>query len=186
VIAGLLLAAGAGRRYGQPKALVEYDGGLLIEHAVDTLRTGGCSPVVVVLGAEAQEVRERATLTGTTIVDNERWVTGMGSSLRVGLAALDPTPATAVVVLLVDTPGITPGAVARLVASAGQEALASATYQGRRGHPVLLGRAHWRAVAAQATGDEGARRYLVAHHAVRVPCDDVADPTDLDRPPSRP
>lgn len=191
--AGLVLAAGAGRRYGQPKALVCYDGRLLVDRAVDTLRAGGCDPVVVVLGAAADQVRDRARLVGARVVVNPEWDTGMASSLRAGLAALRPSDAGAVVVLLVDTPGIPPAAVARLVSAGsggcgpgGAGALAAATYGGRRGHPVLLGRDHWAGVAATAVGDEGARRYLAAHPVTDVPCDDIADPTDLDQPPDRP
>src|SRR5437588_1746517 len=93
--AGLLLAAGGGRRYGMPKALVERDGRLLVEHAAQVLRAGGCDPVVVVLGAAADEVRRRADLAGAIVVDNPDWADGMGSSLRAGLAALASTGAPA-------------------------------------------------------------------------------------------
>jgi nicotine blue oxidoreductase len=184
-VAGLLLAAGAGRRYGTPKALVRHGDVLLVEHAFTTLRDGGCDPVVVVLGAAADEVTARADLAGATVAVNPDWATGMGSSLRSGLDALATTPAPAVIVLLVDTPGVTPAAVARLTAHAGSEALAVATYQGERGHPVLLGRDHWEGAAELAIGDVGARKYLRQHPAVEVPCDDIADGADIDRPPRR-
>lgn len=183
-VAGLLLAAGAGRRYGMPKALVRHGGSLLVERAFSTLREGGCDPVVVVLGAAADEVRTRAELPGSVIVVNPDWASGMGSSLRVGLDALAATTATAVVVLLVDTPGVTSAAVARLAALAAPDALAVATYQGERGHPVLLGRSHWAGAAALAVGDVGARAYLRRHPVQEVPCDDIADGTDLDQPPT--
>ncbi len=184
-VAGLVLAAGAGRRYGGPKALVEVGGRLLVERALGTLREGGCGPLVVVLGAGAAEVTARAELSGAVAVVNEGWPTGMGSSLRAGLAALGGTGAEAVVVLLVDTPGVTPAAVRRVMAHAAPEALAGATYGGQPGHPVLLGRAHWAGVAESAVGDVGARRYLSAHAdlVLPVPCEDVADGTDLDEPP---
>jgi nicotine blue oxidoreductase len=88
-VAGLLLAAGGGRRLGgRPKALLTYEGRPLVEHAVRVLRAGGCGPVHVVLGAAASEVRERADLSGCVLVDNPHWEEGMGSSLRVGLASL--------------------------------------------------------------------------------------------------
>jgi nicotine blue oxidoreductase len=180
--AGLLLAAGAGRRYGRPKALVEYEGSRLVDRAVATLRAGGTDPVVVVLGAAAGEVRAR--LTGCTVVENPDWETGMGSSLRVGLAALAGTGADAAVILLVDTPGITAEAVRRVAALAAPDALVMGGYGDRRSHPVLLGRDHWPGVAELAVGDTGARPYLRAHAgAVRVvPCGDVADDHDLDTP----
>ena len=184
-VAGLVLAAGAGRRYGRPKALVQWQGRWLVDRAAGTLRAGGCDPVVVVLGAAAGTVRRVARLAGCRVTENPQWDTGMGSSLRAGLAALaDPGP-VAVVVLLVDLPGVGPEAVRRVAAGAGPDALVTAGYRdGRWGHPVLLGRNHWTGVAELAVGDTGARPYLTAHSAaVRVvSCADVADDWDLDRP----
>jgi CTP:molybdopterin cytidylyltransferase MocA len=182
--AGLLLAAGGGRRYGMPKALVDRDGRLLVEHALATLRDAGCDPIVVVLGAADETVRERADLTGAIVVTNPDWAQGMGSSLRAGLKALTGTPVQAAAVLLVDTPGITAEAVRRVRTEAEPDALVVATYQGERGHPVLLGRDHWAGVAELANGDVGARPYLRKHRdQVRtVACEDIADGTDLDLP----
>jgi CTP:molybdopterin cytidylyltransferase MocA len=182
--AGLLLAAGGGRRYGMPKALVDRDGTLLVEHGLATLRAAGCDPVVVVLGAAHEAVRARADLTGATVVTNPDWAQGMGSSLRVGLRTLTGATAEAVAVLLVDTPGITAEAVRRIADHAEPKALAVATYHGERGHPVLLGRDHWAGVVELAAGDVGARPYLREHRdQVRtVACEDIADGTDLDVP----
>jgi nicotine blue oxidoreductase len=183
-VAGLVLAAGAGRRYGMPKALVRYEGRRLADRAVATLRGGGADPVVVVLGAAADRVRAVARLEGAMVVENPDWDTGMGSSVRAGLAALAGTGAAAVVVVLVDQPGITAEAVCRVAAAARADALVMAGYRRRRGHPVLLGRDHWAGVAALATGDTGARPYLHRHAGdVRVvPCGDVADDRDMDIP----
>ena len=182
-----MLAAGGGRRYGGPKALVRHDDGqLLVERAVDTLRAGGCAPIIVVLGAEAARVRTEARLGDVSLVDDPSWKRGMGSSLRAGLTALSETDADATAVLLVDTPGIGPEAVSRVLGACdGPGSLLSATYKGKRGHPVVLGREHWAGVTVLATADVGARAYLVAHaDQVRgVPCEDVADDTDLDFPP---
>lgn len=180
-IAGLVLAAGAGRRYGMPKALVRRDGLLLVERAADTLAAAGLDDTVVVLGAAADEVRAAAPGLPRTVV-NPDWPTGMASSLRAGLAALDGTTAVAAVILLVDMPGVTPAAVRRIAAYATSDALAIGGYGDRRGHPVLLGRDHWTGAVAAATGDRGARDYLRVHEElVRVvPVGDVADDTDLD------
>jgi nicotine blue oxidoreductase len=185
-VAGLLLAAGAGRRYGMPKALVPYHGRLLVQRAADTLAAAGCAETVVVLGAEADRVRAAAPDLPRT-VNNPDWLTGMASSLRAGLAALAGTPAAAAVVILVDMPGVTPAAVRRIAALAGPGALAIGGYGDRRGHPVLLGRDHWDGVTASATGDRGARDYLRAHgdQVTVVPVGDVADDTDLDVPLAR-
>jgi CTP:molybdopterin cytidylyltransferase MocA len=181
-IAGLVLAAGAGRRYGMAKALVERDGRLLVRRAAGTLAEAGCTPVLVVVGARAGDVRAAAP--ELTYVDNPDWAGGMASSLRAGLAALAGTPAAAAVVLLVDMPGVTAEAVRRIAAVAAPDALATGGYAGRRGHPVLLGRDHWAGVAASATGDRGARDYLRAHagRVQVVGVADVADDADLDVP----
>nr|WP_203859831.1 nucleotidyltransferase family protein [Plantactinospora mayteni] len=182
----MVLAAGAGRRFGGPKALVRLDGQLLVERAVQVARAGGCEPVVAVLGAAASTVRSRADLGDAVPVENREWATGMGSSLRVGLAALRDSGAVAAVVLLVDMPGITAEAVRRLVEIATPDALGMAGYGARRGHPVLLGRSHWPGVAELAVGDVGARPYLRRHEGLLsvVPCADVADDADLDVPPA--
>jgi CTP:molybdopterin cytidylyltransferase MocA len=183
-VAGLLLAAGGGRRLGgRPKALLTHRGHPLVEHAVGTLRAGGCTRIHVVLGAEADAVRERALLPGCVLVDNPEWAQGMGSSLRAGLDSLAGTGARAVLVSLVDQPGIGPEAVARVHAAyTSEETLAAAAYDGKRGHPVLFGARHWAGIAATATGDRGARAYLKAHEdeIVLVECGDVAQPYDID------
>ncbi|MFI7139167.1 NTP transferase domain-containing protein [Streptomyces massasporeus] len=183
-VAGLLLAAGGGRRLGgRPKALLPHRGRPLVEHAVRVLREGGCATVHVVLGAQAGDVRARASLPGCVLVDNPDWEQGMGSSLRAGLDSLAGTGARAALVSLVDQPGIGPEAVARVLAAyEGEESLASAAYDGVRGHPVLFGAAHWAGIAATAQGDRGARAYLKEHRTAitLVECGDVARPFDID------
>ncbi|NBE99515.1 nucleotidyltransferase family protein [Nonomuraea sp. KC401] len=174
-VAGLLLAAGRGSRLGTPKALVEYAGERLVDRGVRLLDEGGCHPVVVVLGAATVQVR------GAVTVRNPGWASGMGSSLRVGLAAL-PEEAESVVVALVDQPLIRAGAVRALIASGA--GLAVATYGGRRRNPVLIGREHFAGVAELAEGDVGARAYVRAHPELvtEVPCDGHGDPADIDTP----
>ncbi|QHA07589.1 NTP transferase domain-containing protein [Streptomyces broussonetiae] len=183
-VAGLLLAAGGGRRLGgRPKALLEHRGRPLVEHAVGVLRAAGCERIHVVLGARADEVRARADLPGCVLVDNPDWAEGMGSSLRAGLASLEGTRARAALVSLVDQPGIGAAAVARVLgAFEDEKSLVSAAYDGTRGHPVLFGAAHWAGIAATATGDRGARAYLKDHETgIRlVECADVAEPYDID------
>ncbi|MXM63961.1 NTP transferase domain-containing protein [Streptomyces sp. HUCO-GS316] len=183
-VAGVLLAAGGGRRLGgRPKALLEHRGRPLVEHAAGVLRAGGCTRVHVVLGAQAAVVRERAELGGCVLVDNPEWEQGMGSSLRAGLGSLSGTGARAALVFLVDQPGIGPEAVARVLAAYRDESsLVSAAYEGVRGHPVLFGAAHWAGIAATATGDRGARGYLTEHEEAiaLVECGDVARPYDID------
>lgn len=183
-VAGLLLAAGGGRRLGgRPKALLEHHGRPLVEHAVRMLRDGGCGPVQVVLGAAAERVRERADLTGCAVTVNPAWAEGMGSSLRAGLGALAATGADAALILLVDQPGIGAAAVARVRAAyRSRTGIAAATYGGERGHPVLFGADLWAEIAAGAVGDQGARAYLRAHRdaITLVECSDVAQAYDID------
>ncbi|OEU91631.1 4-diphosphocytidyl-2C-methyl-D-erythritol synthase [Streptomyces abyssalis] len=186
VVAGLLLAAGGGRRLGgRPKALLPLHGRPLVEHAVRTLRAGGCERVHVVLGAAAGQVRARAELSGCTVLDNPYWESGMGSSLRLGLDSLTGTGTDAALVLLVDQPGIGAGAVARVRSVCRSSAtLAAASYEGRRGHPVLFGAEHWAGIVKSAEGDQGARPYLRTREdeIELVECGDIADPSDIDTP----
>ncbi|WEV24737.1 nucleotidyltransferase family protein [Streptomyces sp. 71268] len=214
-VVGLVLAAGGGRRLGgRPKALLDHGGRPLVERAVRAARAGGCAPAVhVVLGAAAERVRELADLAGCVVIDNPDWATGMGSSLRAGLAsvrdatrgALGPdgpdepdgpdrpdgpdgpsgSGASAVLLLLVDQPGVGAEAVARVVrAHRAGAGLVAAAYGGRRGHPVLFAREHWARVAALAHGDRGARDFLRAHAAelTLVECADIASCADIDTP----
>ncbi|WP_371526459.1 nucleotidyltransferase family protein [Streptomyces sp. NBC_01283] len=192
MIAGLLLAAGGGRRLGgRPKALLDHQGRPLVEHAVRVLREGGCTRVHVVLGADADVVREKASLPGCVLIDNPEWAEGMGSSLRAGLDSLlrsgaeEGGAASAALVSLVDQPGIGPAAIARVHAAYRSPAtLAAAAYDGERGHPVLFGADHWAGIAASAVGDRGARAYLKEHagEITLVECGDVAEAYDIDTP----
>lgn len=179
-VAGVLLAAGGGTRLGVAKALVELGGRRLVERGESTLRRAGCAPVVVVLGARAADASP--LVTGQVVV-NEAWTDGMGGSLRAGLEALGTSGAAAAVVTLVDQPFVGEAAVGRLVQAWRAGALvAVATYGGAPRNPVLLDRRVWDDLLPCLGGDQGARQWLRAHPdvVVAVPCDDVADPTDID------
>lgn len=175
-VAGLLLAAGEGRRLGHPKALVSIGGRTLVERGVELLREGGADPVVVVTGAVA------ITTLGAVTVHNPDWRTGMGSSLRTGLATL-PVGCLAVVVALVDQPLIGAAAVKRLISAFGDnQGLIAAGYGGKRRNPVLIPRPYWAEVAVAAEADLGARGFLDAHKdlVTIIECGDVGRPDDLD------
>ncbi|WP_036508155.1 nucleotidyltransferase family protein [Nocardioides sp. URHA0020] len=178
---GLLLAAGAGSRMGMPKALVRAeDGEPWLVRGVRTLTDGGCDPVTVVLGASADQALPLLDGAGVDVVVAADWAEGMSASLRAGLAALAATDAVAAVVSLVDLPDVGPEVVRRLVAETDAGTLRRASYDGRVGHPVVLGRQHWAGVLAETTGDRGARGYLGTHEVQLVECGDLATGQDVD------
>ena len=182
-IAGLVLAAGGGSRFGGPKALVEFRGSTLVRRAARTLASGGCDPVFAVVGAQAPRVlRSVRPLTGCVVV-NPRWQEGLATSLRAGLDALGSTDAAAAVVALVDQPLVTPALVARLIATwRDGNAVVAAAYGGAVRTPVLLDRSIWAEVMRAAHDDQGARAWLRSHpeRVVAVACDDVGAPDDID------
>jgi CTP:molybdopterin cytidylyltransferase MocA len=185
-VAGVLLAAGQGSRFGRPKALVELDGQTLAERGVTLLRAGGTDPVLIVTGAAEVELRPEHQ---ARTVYNGEWRTGMGSSLRAALRALTELEADpeigAVVVALADQPLVGAEAVGRLIAAYRAGAgVAVAAYGGKPRNPVLLAREHWPEVIATATGDQGARAFLRARPELvtLVECGDTGRPDDIDTP----
>ncbi|SDJ99503.1 molybdenum cofactor cytidylyltransferase [Cryobacterium psychrotolerans] len=198
-IAGLLLAAGAGSRHGSPKALRRGDDGRpWLLRAIDALREGGCSPVIVVLGARGDEAESLLPGRGETparggglvVVHAVDWAEGVSASLRAGLAAaaaLEPAPA-AVAVVPVDVPDLDGRVVARLIGagddddatSVGPDTLRQAGFDGRPGHPVVIGRRHWAPLGERLAGDTGARPYLVEHGVRMIDCADLGTGADVD------
>lgn len=175
---GVLLAAGAGTRYGMPKVLVGE--GEWLRLAVAALVEGGCDDVVVVLGAAVVDVPAPARA-----VIARRWSDGMSASLRAGLAAA--AGAQRVVLHLVDTPDVGADVVRRVLAAVDRSpsGLVRTTYDGTPGHPVVIDAQHWPELVGSLSGDQGARRFLSAHSAdvVVVECGDLATGTDRDFPP---
>jgi nicotine blue oxidoreductase len=169
VSAGLVLAAGEGRRFGGPKQLARLAGRPLIEHSLRAL--AGLERIVVVLGARADEIRAGADLGGADIVVCPGWAEGMGASLRAGLGALGD--AGEVVIVLADQPFITQEVVARVRAAHGDGV--RAVYGGAPGHPVVV-RGPLLAHAAELRGDRGFRGVAMTE----VECGDLADPQDID------
>ena len=180
---GLLLAAGAGRRMGTPKALVTDEQGSWLVRGVELLQVGGCDRVTVVLGAEVARAGVVLVDLDVSVVVADDWAEGMGASLRAGLRSLADSADEGVLVSLVDLPDLVPMVVARVIGAGsgdGSAALARATYAGRPGHPVLLGRDHWAGVVETATGDQGARAYLAERDVTLVECGDLATGRDVD------
>jgi CTP:molybdopterin cytidylyltransferase MocA len=168
---------------GGPKALIHDPAGVpWVVRTTRLLTTAGCSPVVVVVGAEADQVAAALTAEPVEVVVATDWQEGMGASLRVGLrqVRLDGDELGSVLVVPVDVPGLTADVVRRMSAHSERRVLARAVYHGKPGHPVLLGREHWDGVIASAAGDEGARAYLKQHRAAEIECSDLADGADVD------
>lgn len=189
-IAGLVLAAGDSRRFGAtPKQLALLDGRPLLEHALAAMAAApALDRVAVTLGAHAQEIVAAVDLHGAAPLLVEEWAEGQAASLRAGIAALAPH-ADAVLVVLGDQPRVPPAAIAEVIAAwvANPAAAAvRATFGGNPGHPVLLTRQLFPAVAA-LRGDGGARSLFAAVAVHDVECgagtvQDVDTPADLEGP----
>jgi len=188
----VFLAAGAGTRLGLgPKALLRRRGTPLVDHLAAVLHDGGCESVVVVLGAEADRVRAMAALKGCTVVVNNAWDSGLGGSVKAGLAAVPPGHHA--LVALVDQPGLTAEAVAALLAVHRPGRVTAAAYPDAsgtllRGHPVLFDATLLTAVADSAHGDAGARDFLRAHPELLdlVKCGASGNGRDVDTPADLP
>jgi CTP:molybdopterin cytidylyltransferase MocA len=175
-VVGVLLAAGAGRRYGKPKVLV--DGWLDI--AVGALRDGGCADIVLVLGAA-----EVPAPPGVSAVIARDWRRGLSASVRAGLAEAGRMQAEFAVLHVIDTPDVGAAVVARVLdrALTSRAGLARAFFGDRPGHPVVLPRRHWPGVLAVLSRDTGAGAYLSGRADVEnVDCSDLASGCDVDEP----
>ncbi len=159
--------------------------------AVTAMRDGCCDPVLVVTGASGSAVRELVPA-GAVPVHAAGWAEGMSVSLLAGLRHLAdlPSPPDAAIIGLVDMPDVGADVVRRLGHAAQTDparplssALARAAYNGRPGHPVLLGRDHWAGILATATRDVGARTYLRGRDdVILVESGDLASGADIDEP----
>jgi CTP:molybdopterin cytidylyltransferase MocA len=180
MVVGVLLAAGAGARFGaEPKVRARVGGRELWEWPLAALRDGGVQRVVVVQGAGRFEVGAD----DVQVVVCDEWADGLSASLRTGVAAAEAMGADAVVIALADQPLLDGRAVAKVIAARGEDggepAAVRATYDGVPNHPTLIEAPLFDAVAA-LRGDEGARSLLAG--ARRVPCDGLGAPDDVDTP----
>lgn len=181
-VSAVLLAAGAGSRFGGEKLLATYGGRPLIEASLSTLADAPVDETVVVVGDGAQGIREACEPYGFEVVENPDWAEGISTSVKAGIRALGQRTRAAVV-LLADQPLVGAGAVERLLAAFEEGArVAAATYGGELRNPVLFTREVWPLLMSELSGDEGARSFLRRHPELvsRVPCDGVGDPADVD------
>jgi CTP:molybdopterin cytidylyltransferase MocA len=195
VTAGLILAAGESRRMGYPKALLRYREETFMDRLVGLL-TAHCSPVIVVLGARAEEIRAGARRPATFVV-NRDWRLGQTSSLRCGLGAVPPA-AEGVLFTLVDHPAVESSTIERLLdiglppdarGSAGasgnspEPLLRIPRYQSHRGHPIWFSRVLIPELAA--VHEPGTAKDVIhAHHAetLFLDLDDPGVVADIDDP----
>ena len=181
MIVGVVLAAGAGRRFGGGKQLALLDGRPLLEHALEAAAAApGLDRHFVVLGANRDRIRETVDLHGHEPVVADDWDEGLAASLRAGVSAAREAGATAVLITLGDQPRVGAEAIARVIAAREDQAKAvRASYDGKPGHPTLLEEALFDTALA-LEGDEGARGVFKPEFTRLVPCDDIAVPTDID------
>ena len=181
-VSAVLLAAGAGSRFGGGKLLAPFRGRPMIEYTLSGLRGAPVDEIIVVVGKDAEEVRSICGPYGARTIENPDWARGMSTSVRAGLLACAPR-AQAAVVALADQPLVGAEAVTRLVEAFEDGAkVAVATYGGEPRNPVLFAREVWPLLLRELSGDKGARVVLVRHPELvtEVLCDDVADPADVD------
>jgi molybdenum cofactor cytidylyltransferase len=178
-VAVVLLAAGASTRMGRPKQLLPYAGSTLLRHAVETAIASKCSPVIVVLGAEADACRGELSGLPVDCVENPNCAQGIGTSIHAGLSAV-PTTVGAVVLTVCDQPLVTGEHIDALVDSylAGAAIVASA-YAGTIGVPALFSRAYFGGLARLGP-TEGAKRLLTKHAAAVYAVDFEAGAVDID------
>jgi CTP:molybdopterin cytidylyltransferase MocA len=175
-VGAIVLAAGAGRRFGGVKQLAEVGGRPMLEHAA--LAVAALAPRVVVLGHAAGEILAIVDLHGAEPIHCPDWDDGQAASLACGVAALGDVDAA--VVVLADTPGITGAAVAAVVAAwDGRADAVRASYGGTPGHPVLLRRTLLDRVG-ELRGDAGFRPLLEQAEIITVEAGHLADPGDID------
>lgn len=179
---GIVLAAGAGSRMGAPKALLrEADGTPWVSRVLDSLRAGGCGSVGVVLGAAAERARGLVPRSATVVVADD-WQLGIGASLQAGLRSLDRSSLLAVAIVHVDVPDLPPSVVERMLRDATPTTVRQARFDGRPGHPVVVGAELIASLADSLGGGAGARRWLDAHGVEWIDCDDLFDGADIDTP----
>jgi molybdenum cofactor cytidylyltransferase len=187
MIAGLILAAGESSRMGTPKATLTYRGRTFVEWILQTLQEAGLERIVVVLGHQAEDIQRQVKIEAAQVVINPDYRSGQTSSLQVGLRSLMAEELEAVLLCLVDHPAVAAETVRRIVATFQQSGapVVIPTYQGRRGHPVLIARqvfGELLGLGCDAGADSVVRRYRPATQFVAV--EDEGIVMDVDDPES--
>ena len=182
-LAGIVLAAGASARLGQPKQLVEYAGTTLVARAANLANKLCPAGVMVVTGAHHDDVADAIAETDASALFNPRWQEGMGASIRQGAGALAPD-VTGVLIMLSDQPRVDASDLQRLVTAwqAAPSKVAAACYANTLGVPAIFP-AQCIDELKRVRGDRGARQVIDR----MMPVTEVAMPNaefDLDTPES--
>lgn len=180
-VAAVLLAAGTGSRFADGnKLLALVDGDPLVRHAARTLRAAAVDSVFVVVGHDAERVRDALADFAVTVVENPRYETGQSTSVAAAVGAL-PNDAEYAVFALADMPDVATETVDRLVAVAREQGVDAVvpTYDGRRGNPVVFHRRQFDRLAA-VDGDRGGRALFADIPVTRVAVDDPGVLRDVD------
>ncbi len=182
-VAAIVLAAGQGTRMGGAKMTASFRGKPLVRHAHEAAAASQARPLLTVVGHDASAVASALRGVETTLIENHAFASGLASSLKAGVAAA-PESAAGALILLGDMPLVTPAIINRLITAFAGSPTAKAvvpTVAGRRGNPILIGRAMFDAVMA-LEGDIGARKLIDAagDDVVEVAIDDAAVLADAD------
>jgi molybdenum cofactor cytidylyltransferase len=184
-VAGIILAAGASTRMGQLKQQLVYRGRSLLLHVVETALAGGCQPVVVVLGCQAERLKNALRDLPVHVTENPAWSEGLGTSIGRGVQAANslPDPAQAVLLMLCDQPLVTPALLRQMIAkySQGKYGIVGCEYAETVGPPVLFARRYFMELQG-LPGSAGAKRLIEAHRQEACLIPFPAGQTDIDTP----
>jgi Uncharacterized MobA-related protein len=183
-VGAVILAAGGSTRMGYPKQLIEHQGEALVRRAAATALAAGAQPVVVIVGASSEEVEDELTgLAGVRTLYNERWETGLASSLSAGLGALNADRSIdGALVMVVDQPLVDADALRKLMSAFDdRHRIVASAYDEIVGVPVVVGSEHFHALMT-LNGDEGAGRWLRARLADVTQIDVASASVDIDTP----
>jgi molybdenum cofactor cytidylyltransferase len=184
MIPAIVLAAGLSRRMGRPKPLQQLGEKTILQHVLADLSASGLNEVILVLGHEAERILPTIAGRGCRVVINRHYRQGMSSSIRRGLAAVDPR-ADGVMIVLGDLPFVSPRIVTSLLTAFGRgtHGIVVPAHEGKRGHPVIFARRYWPELFA-LRGDVGGREVLLRHagDVLQIEADTDSIVTDLDYP----
>lgn len=183
-ISGLVLGAGASRRFGPPKQLLPYRGTTMLGWVVDqTQRATSLDEVVVVLGRAADEVREQVDFGAVRVVENPVFGEGCSSSYSAGIRAINPG-SSAIMIILGDRPGVTPGIINQLADKwrEHEAPIALCSYQGQKGHPMIFAQSMFPELV-DLHGDKAAWKLVDANEpTVQEVRFDLPYPDDINTP----